>query len=673
MSAMSRTAVAVLFFTVALTVACGGGGSSSSPAAPVFSLSTPSAASEGAQFTYTLQASDPKGGSVTFALVSGPAGATLSGATISWTPTHAQSRRPNEFTVKATSASGASATASFTVTPSGTINGSDIATYWSGGQGTQVPLDFSRARALPSALVPDGMGGMTTYAGQGFSDGTFKIPNVPAGSYWLKFGTAMYWTDASDLDLGRDLAGRPRSGTYQPPSAPVAANLDISGLDPWNGGSTPIVYDTSTLSGFSPEAMTALSFTYSCTSTSTSTSCTSNPGALGAIPSGVTSFTGQLPMSATLPVESALGDSAYFFQADIVPTQGTTMGVSRMTKLLGPLSLTLDSNVTSLDISGQFTASPQNTMRLKVRGAGFASSVLGTNPNAVIDFMGLNALASSALVPDRYAPGSSMLPLGLEGPPLTFRRNDPGVVLVAAHTSGQPTDYDGGDITFINPLPNGVVVYRAEQNAAVFMGQFGTTNYYMVGSTGYYTTKAPAVDAPFDAPMLNVQDPQINGIGLFQATTAVQPITLTWRAPVGLSPSGYIINAIAIEPCTGTPTGGTCVGFSSPGILYTSGTSVTFPSGFLTDGKSYIFEIQAWSDKATNFLNAPNRGSWERAYSETISNLIAVGSTAPAAVARVLTVPASRPTRAQFTRVIGGTLHHFCYVDGKPTNEPCVK
>ena len=672
MSAMSRSAVAVLFFSFLFSVACGGGGSSSSPSSPVFSLSTPGAASEGATFSYTLQASDPKGGSVSFSLVSMPAGATISGATISWTPTHAQSRQPNEFTVKATSSSGGTATASFTVTPAGTINGSDIATYWSGGTGTQYPLDFSRARTVPSALVSDGMGGLTTYAGQGFSDGTFEIPNVPAGSYWLKFGNTLYWTDASDIDMGRDLAGRLRSTTYQPPSSPVAANLDISGLDPWNQGAlSPVISESSTLSGFSPEAMTALSFTYSCTSTPSVTSCSSNSGALAAIPTGATSYTGQLPMSATRPVETSLGDTAYFFQAEVVPAQGTAMSVSQITKLLGPLALTLDSNVTTIDISGQFTALPQSTMRLKVRGAGFASSIAGTNPNAVVDIMGFSALASSALVPNHYAPGSSLLPLGLEGPLPTSRINDPGVVLIAAHTNGQPADYDGGDLTFINPLSNGVVVYRAEQSAAVPIAQDGTTTYYLLGTTGYYTTKAPTVDAPFDPPMLNVQDAQINGVGLFQATTAAQPITLSWQAPTGLLPSGYIINAAAYEPCPGTPTGGSCMGVSSSGVLYTSRTSVTFPPGFLTDGKSYMFEIQAVADKATNFLNAPNRGSWDRAYSQTISNLIAVGSAAPAPA--VLAAPANLPSRAQIMHIMDDALQHFCYVDGKTTNQACVK
>src|SRR5208282_1320130 len=100
-------------------VACGSN-SNSTPQNPVFTSTPVTAASQDTSYIYQLAATDPSGGTVTFSLVTEPAGATLSGSTINWTPTAAESRISNSFTAKATSSSGGGATQSWTVTPTGT-------------------------------------------------------------------------------------------------------------------------------------------------------------------------------------------------------------------------------------------------------------------------------------------------------------------------------------------------------------------------------------------------------------------------------------------------------------------------------------------------------------------------------------------------------------------------
>lgn len=98
---------AFAFLTLTLIGCSNGGGShSSTPQAPTFTSTPVVQAEEGVAYTYTLAATSSDKSAVAFALTSAPMGATLSGNTISWTPTHAESRVANAFTVTATTPAG---------------------------------------------------------------------------------------------------------------------------------------------------------------------------------------------------------------------------------------------------------------------------------------------------------------------------------------------------------------------------------------------------------------------------------------------------------------------------------------------------------------------------------------------------------------------------------------
>jgi hypothetical protein len=110
-------------------------------------------ASEGTDYTYTVEAEDPAGTTVTYALTSAPAGATIEGNAITWIPTTEQARVVNTFSVKATTAAGGTATQTWSVTPNGVIYGSYIDKYWTAdGNSTDVPNDMSWWYV--AALVP---------------------------------------------------------------------------------------------------------------------------------------------------------------------------------------------------------------------------------------------------------------------------------------------------------------------------------------------------------------------------------------------------------------------------------------------------------------------------------------------------------------------------------------
>ncbi|HET8967205.1 MAG TPA: putative Ig domain-containing protein, partial [Candidatus Acidoferrum sp.] len=137
--------ISLFVVSACFTCGCGGGGGSSTapPAfAPTFTSVPPTAADEGADYTYQPVAASPDGTAVTFSLSSSPTGATLSAGVLSWTPTHDQSRVPNQFSVTATNGKGGSATQSWTVTPSGVVAISDVITYWNSAGPQAQPVAF---------------------------------------------------------------------------------------------------------------------------------------------------------------------------------------------------------------------------------------------------------------------------------------------------------------------------------------------------------------------------------------------------------------------------------------------------------------------------------------------------------------------------------------------------
>src|SRR5438270_4002993 len=91
------------------------------PPKPTFTSTAPTSAAEGVAYSYQVTATSPDSSPITFSLATAPSRATLSGNTVSWTPTHAESPTSNSFTVTATTAAGGSGTQSWTATPIATI------------------------------------------------------------------------------------------------------------------------------------------------------------------------------------------------------------------------------------------------------------------------------------------------------------------------------------------------------------------------------------------------------------------------------------------------------------------------------------------------------------------------------------------------------------------------
>src|ERR1700676_4790532 len=240
----------LVFLTVlgasVFVLACSGGGtnganSTAASLTPAFTSTPGTAASQGATYTYQIETS-PGSSGVALALVTAPSGATLTGNTITWTPSAAQSRVPNQFSLTASTAAG-SATQSWSVTPAGTVSGSWVDTYWTSNGPVSVPFDWSKALTLipPRALIPQPDGSFQTLQGKGNSDGTFSIPNVPGGYYWLAPAGSAYWTSGSTFDFGSN-------GNPPPNGLPDLANitntftLNFNGLDALQSGDEVVFF-----------------------------------------------------------------------------------------------------------------------------------------------------------------------------------------------------------------------------------------------------------------------------------------------------------------------------------------------------------------------------------------------------------------------------------------------
>jgi hypothetical protein len=192
MRALSLLLVALF---LSYLVACGGS-SYSAPQNPVFTSTPVTAASQGASYIYGLAATDPSGGTVTFSLTTAPAGAALSGATITWGPTATESRVSNSFVAKATTSSGGSATQSWTVTPTGTVTVNWFDTDWTPAGPVQVPQAYG-----PRSI---GAGSTTRWLARTFVRhvGFARRLHHCAGAWRILLAHRRYWAGFHDSTDG---------------------------------------------------------------------------------------------------------------------------------------------------------------------------------------------------------------------------------------------------------------------------------------------------------------------------------------------------------------------------------------------------------------------------------------------------------------------------------------
>lgn len=565
-----------------------------------FSSSPVTTASEGTAYTYTVVAEDPAGTAVTYALTANPAGATIDGGTITWTPTAEQSRVANTFTVKATTAAGGTGTQTWSVTPSGIIHGSYIDKYWtSDGISTDVPNDMSGWYI--AALVPQEDGSFAEIQGTGNEDGTFTIPDVPAGKYWLTLNGEMYWTDSTAFDYGSDFVGRP----YNPEQViNTTFAFNLFALNPQQ----ECCYGLQLLS---PNANVYLN-TSGVNYDSTVFNSTEGPYSV-------------------MPIDPAKGDTSYMLQWDRVDRSS---GMALKTYVTAVTSgLAFDSLATNPDaittVEGNM-GGPAKAFNLNVKGSEWSKLFITAGPGMSDMSPFFANLSVLPFVTDKFAWGA------------WFGWHD----LATMDAIATSIDQDLGTFRYVNPYPTSWKTVLAAQQYAripVYVPGSSSPTYFEVGSS-FMTDSMPT--GPIAPLMSNVKSPKINGEDFFAVNTTSGPtVTLSWDPPTGLAPFGYNVSIYNVYDG----------GNEWYGDLYTGETSVTIPSGFLEPGNSYVFVVRAMADARANVKISPWRSKLPMADGSIVSGPLIIegevieptisANVRAAKAAAISKMPASQATR----------------------------
>jgi hypothetical protein len=578
-------------------------------APPQFSSVAPTTAFEAEPYSYQLAASDPSGGTVSFTLAAGPANASISGSTLSWTPTHEQSRAANSFTITANTTEAASTTQSFSITPAGNIDGLVNTAFYDRSGTTTVGFDLSAAGSV-TAYVPNGSGGFSKIAGTGNSDGTFTIAGVPAGNYWLAVGAYYYnWTSQSDPVLTGAQIGRPDTVSGQ---QTLKFNV-ILNHPPQDGGGDGIAW-------YSADAPANVLY----------------PEDAGGSPFFQNnSLTGPL-------LDASKGDRVFLNHQQTTPVGNGSAVV--ITESWNSTSITEAAGGTT-NVTGSMTNVPTNaTVRLNVKGSQFSALDAQFAGNGIQgrDSI-LNVVAQPYAAPTISSLANSWdadLSLGS----LATYTGAWAMLAAYADANGITTDSDQGNLNYSDPFPadNFAPVLRYSYDVAgpaltyptvtvPSGGVHTTTNTTTITSStpsslnglwsvlGGIVTKlggeadvitTPGTGAgdavePIIGPVLS---PTVDGQSFSSGTvTASLTPTISWKAPSLGAPDRYVVSIFSLSTTLQTiQVGDIILGYNTNNnancctTLVTTSNSVTLPPGLLQNGNYYAVDIEADSFSGAN-------------------------------------------------------------------------
>jgi Fibronectin type III domain len=538
-----------------------------------------------------------------FSLVQAPSGAALSGDTVNWTPTAAQSRVSNSFTLRATTSEGGTASQSWTVSPRGTVTVTSYTTAWGPAGTKQIPPN---PQITIFALVPQSDGSLVSIPSTQNPPGVYTIPNVPAGYYWLMskpnslIAADGFWTSTSNFDLGSDVAASLFSSLL-PNNQTTTLDLDLAGLD----STTP--------------AGNVLFLTDNAV---TQTAILPSPAGASTLSTSI-SFLG--------PEDWSEVDTVFLLQSKPI-----SAGILNL-MVLGP-ELTLSNlnlvSGTTNTIAGTLQASSPTSLDVNILGSQWASLFQNIGPNAASPsgswysvqvrpfFTGQNTHSVSV------GPNLLMVSPNPQSEIDFFLGACPDTPF--AHASlwlpAITTDQDFGMVQYNDPFPSSWerVVTFCEGMVVPQSASVGgnTLNFSVSVIDGVSITPS---NSPIAPPARPVQSPTLNGANLFAATTLnTTAVTLSWAPPsAGTPPFGYSVQVMTVS---GTPS---VTNLNAAGIFFTAKTSITLPP--LIPGKVYLFMISSEVDGRANMESSPYRSALPTGYARVVSAPITItdGATGP--------------------------------------------
>lgn len=425
---------------------------------------------------------------------------------------------------------------------SSAVGGHIIDRYVSGAQ--EVPVPFTTATI--AALVPQADGTFATFPGTIASDGTYTIPGVPAGTYYLMLKRDpnarpdYIVTSSPTLDLDRWRLGR--TDATSATISPTNMVLNLVNLNPWGE------YD-------SLELFAEGSSTW---------------GQIESALSDGTIMQGDLSIAMTIDfstlnvpglVNGSKGDTAFLSQ--LTTRSGGGGPYYSIGKVFKPAPFTMTDGG-SVTLSGSFTDVPQKQLALIWPRSAFQAQALAANPKVQTTSHTLSI----------YAEGG--------GPMRNTASASPSILSL---TTADATDVTQ-DLAYGNPFPAAWTPVLTVGSSYYFSVQPpGFPNPRSLSGSALVSTALADAPTHTTAPVLGPpQDVKINGTPAatdILGAVGASPV-VSWSAPALGTASGYFITLRKMEPQSAART---------VALIHTAETSVQIPPGLLEAGSYYYMRI----------------------------------------------------------------------------------
>jgi hypothetical protein len=399
--------------------------------------------------------------------------------------------------------------------------------------------------------------------GTGAANGTFSVPNVPPGNYYLRWGKYFIWTDSRQVDLGVPLEGRPG---FQAAAPGTQLTFDIGGLDPWQSGDDIHFYSMSTgavryyLDQVAEPAPGSNEF------------------------NATVAYGGRL-------VSAAQGDVSYVLQ--LVGTGNGTVTYRHLDEMC-QLDFTITSGANNTFKCNVSDLTSDQNISVDWRRSDFESHRAQVSPIATLSLTRLFV---------QHQPGGTAHGYWNDAP-----------ILLRYFPTADVTDKDTGSMEYVDPFEGGAVVGRVYH--------YYNVGYVLPGATpltipAYIENQVTvqALDSGAVRPLVSPPtNPTINGVSAFTAQQGIGPTpTLSWGPPSRGTATAYWVFIYEIFNNAGK------TDFTTAATLITKGTSLEVPSGILAPGKQYIFEFRAYHSPTIDHTRAPFRREFPRGRAEALS------------------------------------------------------